>query len=51
MIIFNRTFDGESLVDIEEAVWDAVNENYNLPRDKHNLLKGTFTVTISWEND
>ena len=49
MIIFEREYDGETLVDIEEDVWDAINGNEDLPVDKHGFNIGTFKVTISWE--
>lgn len=49
MIIFEKEYDGETLVDIEEDVYDAVNYNTYLPVDDHGFIKGTFRVTISWE--
>lgn len=48
MIIFEREYDGETLVDVEEDVYDAINYS-DLPVDEHGFIKGTFKVTISWE--
>ena len=49
MIIFERDYDGESLVDLEEDVCDAINYDMDLPVDEHGFIKGTFKVVISWE--
>ena len=50
MIIFEKIYDGESLVDIEEDVYDAVNASkFPIPYNEEGFHAGTFTVTISWK--
>jgi len=51
MIIFDKEYDGESIADIEEDVYDAINNNDYMPVDEHGFTKGTFRVTISWSED
>lgn len=51
MIIFEKTYDGESIVDIEQDIYESINENYDLPMDENNFNTGTFKVTIEWFND
>ena len=50
MIIFENEYDGESIVDMEEHVYDAVNEA-DVPVDEHGFAKGTFKVTIEWSEE
>lgn len=56
-VIFSKQYDCESLYDLPEDVGDAVNSDYNpkfdeLPSDEYSYFKqGTFTVTITWNND
>lgn len=52
MLIFERNYSGESLIDIEQDVWDACNESdFPIPTDIHGFHIGTFTVTITWKKD
>lgn len=51
--IFQKTYDGESIVDLYRDVSEAVQEKYNpalaqIPTDEHGFQKGTFKVTIEW---
>ena len=50
MIIYSGEYSGESIVDIEEVIYDVINEA-DLPIDEYGFTKGTFTVTISWSED
>jgi hypothetical protein len=50
MIIFYKEYDGESIADIEEDVYDAVNDS-DIPADDHGFTKGIFRVTISWSEE
>ena len=52
--IFQQTYSGESLSDIDRDVSEAVNAQYNeamadIPTDEHGFQQGTFTVTIEWK--
>jgi hypothetical protein len=55
MVIFQKNYDDESLYDMPEDLGYAVDEEnpdyHKLPEDEHGLKKGTFTVTITWENN
>jgi hypothetical protein len=46
--IFNREYSGESIVDIEQDIYDAIN-NTELPVDEHGFIAGTFRVTIQFK--
>ncbi len=46
----------EKEVDIQEDVCDAFDENINpaisgIPSNEYGIYKGTFTVTITWNNE
>ena len=49
MIIFEKEYDGESLIDLEDDVGVAISCDEVLPVNEHGFIKGTFRVTISWE--
>ena len=56
MILFNKQYDGESLIDTYRDFSEALESDYNplvseIPQDKYGFQKGTFTVTIEWKND
>lgn len=51
MNIFDKEYDSLSLVDIEDDVYDAINNNEYMPFDEHGFTKGTFRVTISWSEE
>lgn len=44
-LFLKKKYSGESLVDLEEDVWDSVDE---MPKDEHGFAKGTFKVMIEW---
>ena len=48
MEIMNKFYDGNSITDIEEDVYYAINDE-DLPVDDYGFNKGTFHVVISWE--
>lgn len=50
MNIFEKEYDGETIIDIEEDVYDAINYR-DLPANEHGILEGYFTVTVSWRKD
>ena len=53
MIIFEKEYDGESIVDLDRDVYECLQEDYNqimtkIPQDEFGFQKGTFKVTIEW---
>lgn len=55
MIVFEKEYDGESIVDVYRDVGEAFDEKYNpvvkhIPQDGH-FPKGIFKVSIVWSND
>lgn len=57
ILLFEKTYSDESLIDLPEDVGDAVSVDYSdtykkLPQDEHGYRKGSFKVTIEWvENE
>lgn len=52
MIIFDKHYDEESLVDLERHIADALSDNVGeIPRAKNRFLSGTFRVTIEWSEE
>lgn len=53
MIFFEKEYSDESLVDIEEDVYDAISQNPLLQQAQEDsgFRPGTFKVTIEWTND
>lgn len=54
--VFEKTYDGESIVDMQRDVYEAFDERYNsalkdVSVDEYGIQKGTFTVTIQWSGD
>lgn len=52
-VIFQKTYDGESLVDLSRDTWECLDAKFNpiageIPVDKWGLHTGTFKVTIEW---
>lgn len=47
---FYKTYDGESLIDLEEDIYDQfTNGNYeDIPVDKKGIMKGKFRVSVVW---
>jgi hypothetical protein len=54
MIVFKKTYDGESIYDLERDIAESIDERFNdlmsdLPTDENGFTKGKFKVTIEWE--
>lgn len=54
MIVFKKTYDGESIYDLERDIAESIDERFNdlmsdLPQDEDGFTKGKFKVTIEWE--
>jgi hypothetical protein len=53
MKLFEKVYDGESIVDFGRDMEEVLQECYNpliaeIPVDDHGFSKGSFTVTIEW---
>jgi hypothetical protein len=53
MIVFKKEYYGESLVDLDRDISEMYDDHRfeQIPVDEHGLHKGTFTVTVTWENE
>jgi hypothetical protein len=53
MIIFEREYSGESIIDLaEDLSWMfADGKGAEVPVDEYGIQKGTFTVTVTWKED
>jgi hypothetical protein len=52
MIVFDRHYSEESLIDIDEDIrWALEKDIAEIPKDKHGFRQGTFRVTIEWSNE
>ena len=47
-ILLYKEYKGESIVDIEQDVYECINVS-DLPVDEYGFATGTFTVKIEWE--
>ena len=48
--LFERTYNGESLIDLEGHPYDLF-ELVTIPKDKWGFLKGTFKIIVEWEDE
>jgi hypothetical protein len=51
--IFEKTYDGESVVDVYRDVTEAFDADFNpvmqnIPQDQHGFQTGQFRVTVEW---
>jgi len=56
MIIFEKSYDGESLYDVSRDIAEAWDELYNpiiagIPQDEYGFHAGKFTITIKWSEE
>ena len=56
MILFDKVYDGESIVDTGRDISEALDVNYSIemariPVDIYGFPKGKFLVRIEWEGD
>ena len=54
-VVFSKEYNGESLSDVDRDVsecWDS-NSNHRMAEipEEDGIMKGYFTVTITWEPD
>lgn len=53
MIILNKVYYGEDIVDLDRDISEMFNEEFDptiatIPRDEHGFMKGSFKVTVEW---
>jgi hypothetical protein len=53
MFILNKTYSGESIVDLDRDISEMFDEEFDprietIPRDEHGFMKGSFKVTVEW---
>lgn len=48
MILFEKIYDSESIVDVELDVFNVINES-EVNVDEHGFHNGEFKVTIEWK--
>ena len=52
MIIFDRHYSEESLIDLDEDIRWALEKDFaEIPKDGHGFSEGTFRVTIQWSKE
>lgn len=57
MQLFRKQYDGESLgQDVMRDLSESLTEKYNklmsqVPEDDEGFMTGTFTITVSWEQE
>lgn len=54
MILFQKEYDGESIVDLERDISECLEGSFNalayaIPVDEHGFHKGNFKVIVEWE--
>lgn len=54
--IFEKTYDGESLYDLDRDVAEALDSRYNeltkqIPQDQWGICQGEFRVIIQWTSE
>lgn len=47
MVILNKIYDGETIIDVNEDITDAVNDS-SLPIDEYGFVDGEFVVTVKF---
>jgi hypothetical protein len=53
VIILDKQYDGESIVDLNRDVSEMLDEKFDpriktIPRDKYGFMQGTFKLTVEW---
>lgn len=55
IVLHDKEYDGESIVDVSRDVWEAFDEKFNpevkkIPKNEHYIQEGTFKVTVTWHS-
>lgn len=48
--LLNKTYSGESIVDVERDVYEALADD-SIPQDEYGFAKGQYRVVITFEED
>ena len=55
MIIFQKEYDGESIIDLPEDIGEMLDPDFNdlvdveqIPQDEYGIHQGKFIVTVTW---
>ena len=53
MMILDKTYDGESIVDLGRDVHEMFDQEFDpriatIPTDEYNIMQGSFKVTVEW---
>lgn len=52
MILFDKQYDGESIVDMDRDVneffSDSLIDDFEIPQDENGIMQGSFRVTVDW---
>jgi hypothetical protein len=51
IMVFNKEYDGESIVDLGRDISEMFEDAPVIPQDEYGIHKGTFTVTVKWEKE
>lgn len=56
MILFEKEYDGESIVDLDRDISEFLDPNFNpivddVPKDEYGFHKGSFQVTIEYTEE
>lgn len=56
MLIFEKQYYSDTLIDLEQDVYETLNSISNdnletIPSDEYGFLEGVFTVTITWKEN
>jgi len=56
MIVLDKTYDGESIIDMSRDVAESFESLYNpcmnaIPVDEYGFMQGSFKLTITWTNE
>jgi len=52
MILFDRQYQGDSIVDMDRDVneffSDSLIDDFDIPQDDNGIMQGSFRVTVDW---
>ena len=52
MILFDKEYSGESIVDMDRDVneffSDSLIDDFDIPQDDNGIMQGSFRVTVDW---
>ncbi len=51
MIVFNKEYSGESIIDLPQDVGEMFDDAPVIPQDEYGIHTGKFIVTVEWIPD